>query len=119
MPTPIHWDTDDDQPVKPDPPSSENADQWLSPPSPAYLTPEAANRALFLGSVDVSELITELNKRGYLVSPAGYGYTTPSTLTTSSSGSITTSGACGSTITPTFTWSSVSSLLGSIGIAKK
>jgi hypothetical protein len=73
--TQIIWD--EDTPTSPEP-----AEELVpSPTSPTMLPPEV-HRAMFLGTVDIHELIAELNKRGMVVT-ARTGVYMPATVSTS------------------------------------
>lgn len=86
MATQIIWDEDVPQPTSPEP-----AQELVpSPTSPTMLSPEAY-RAMYLGTVDIHELIAELNRRGMVVS-AKMGMYMPATVSTSPYAQTTTLG---------------------------
>lgn len=83
MATQIIWD---DEPATP--PESELR-EIESPPSPEKPSAGEMHRAMFLGTVDINELIAELNRRGYNVSSYASIYA-PATVATSPYISTTT-----------------------------
>ena len=77
MATQIIWD-DVDSELQPPEPAEELVP---SPTSPTMLPPEV-HRSMFLGTVDIHELIAELNRRGMVVT-ARTGVYMPATVSTS------------------------------------
>jgi hypothetical protein len=77
MATQIIWDDVDAEPQPPEP-----AEELVPSPTSPTMLPPSVHRAMFLATVDINELIAELNKRGMVVT-ARTGVYMPATVSTS------------------------------------